>query len=410
MPETYGESREAYLKMAGEKWPPEVDIFWTGSRVNNTILATPAHLDWETKLIRRKPFLYQNDKYIRGCYRYHYGAEPLTALAAPYWDGFFERDRLVRGQQPDAAQVHRERDRRGFRLEPRTTPERAVREAVGKLVGPGAWEPLRRFTEGLQYFERFHFPGDLKEPPGPEGRRRAARRFPDMEARLRQAESGLRELLEKHPAAVIYWTDSGRYLNAQRLFVAEIQADSNLRLYREATEQERLARIELGRPATNDTFLAPCDFEGGVLAEIPDALDGPPVPACVLHDIGGFTAATATFSATSLPPSSGNCCSAAVGPAPCRVTVELNEKVLADGTNVFRGSAWDVRRFALPADSLKSDGTRNVLRIRSTPLVEKAWRTPPRALMSEGKADDMRMAIRYGLVAPLAAGNGEKAR
>jgi len=87
----YGESRDDYLKTIGDRWPFEVEVFWTGGHVNNETLETQEHIAWWSGLTKRKPYFWQNSAaYWTRLYRRHYPTDELNSLWKNYWEGLPE--------------------------------------------------------------------------------------------------------------------------------------------------------------------------------------------------------------------------------------------------------------------------------------------------------------------------------
>ena len=375
----YGEPRDPYLRMIGEKWPQEIDICWTGQQVNGMPLAKKIYVEWITRLIGRKPSLWQNSAVTwYRAYYYHYGAEAIKTLRDLYWDGFIEGIQWYgfNSHMPDRCIANA--IAADFMWNPDAyDPEKSVREAARKMVGTEAWALMREFSEQLSFFDRYANKGWIFYTAFNEDitgmNREAASLIDQARTRLAASEKAYNELRKRFPAAIATWTGLGHFLGVQQSFLARIERDPSLRLYRAAAVQRDLARKMKQYDPERDAFLAACNFKGGLLTEIADEFDDDSKRPSHILD-GPMTKCSASFK---LPQGRADeayevLLSARIGPKSSIVTITINGKKVFQGQKPLTELEWGIARATVPKALLKTGKGDNqiVIETKEAPATE----------------------------------------
>jgi len=277
----YGEDRVAYLKMVGAEWPQEIEVFWTGAAVNADALATKEHVKWESDLIKRKPYFWQNcDAYRRHLYRRHHPTDWVT-LSWAYWDGFmdgigwygFNGADLDRFSITETLAADFQWNPQAYCEDGRNSARRSVIETADKFVGPNAWSNMCKVTIPLAAFDPY-FPDSEKVEAEDLARKEAAKNCDMLEAKRNEIYSAFKDVKEMYPASLKAWTCLEGFIGIANM-VDKLKADPKLTLYRAAGKQREEARTKGLYDLDKDIFLAAADFTGGFLQEVSeDALDG----------------------------------------------------------------------------------------------------------------------------------------
>ncbi len=280
----YGEDRDEYLKLVGEKWPQNVGLWWSGEKVNGEPLGKKEHVEWLTSLIKRKPFLWQNNGVTwYAAYFFHYGAEPIDNFKVFYWDGFLEALDFYGLNSDFPERCIANAIAGDFQWNPEAyNAEESVKEAASKFIGPELWGTFQKFCFTLMYFDRFAsaknydwfyngpFHGQAKEK-----QLYAARNIDVMEAKIAEAESLYNKLMELKPAAISGWTGSSHFLGIAQREIPGIKNDKTLEPYRKAPGQRAIAQKSGDYSRDNgDYFLAASNFKGGLLQDVSDGATG----------------------------------------------------------------------------------------------------------------------------------------
>lgn len=355
----YGEPRDDYLKMIGDKWPLEVDVFWSGQQVNGAPLGTKEYVSWITGLIKRKPFLWQNNAISHfHAYKRHYGTDALTAFRTLYWDGFLEAIGWygMNSALPNCYIVNAISS--DFLWNPKAhDPEKAVREAVAKMVGPDAWDTLGRYNRALSAYDRYdpqswyareHFreSKDLLDQD-------AAQNIGMLETEIGEAQEAIKALKDRHPAAVSTWTAFESFVDVPRGYVQQIKANPKLALYRAAVTQQNQAKEAGEYEPDKDRFLAACNFTGAELKEMVDELTDKARPAHVLS--GGISECKAKFDLQSDQVSGPHVLllNARFGEGPIAVSITMNGRKLPQDGKHQGNAGWRTVRWQLPDGTLR---------------------------------------------------------
>jgi len=272
----YGEDREEYLKMIGDQWQPEVEVFWSGRQVNSSTLAVKEHYEWWMGLTKRKPYFWQNcAAYWCHMYRRHYVTDPLDSLWDSYWAGEFDvlgwygfnGGDIPRYAVTDTISADFQWNPQAYSKDKHESALRSVHEVAEKFIGQGAWPLLKNVTDPLSYFDNF----ECEDPKDTKGQallnQRAAKIYDILEAKRDAVYSSYKTLVERFPVSVSAWSPLGGFLGVAN-YADQIKADPQLRLFRTVVEQRQQAQKAGDFVAERDVFLAAADFEGGWLQEV----------------------------------------------------------------------------------------------------------------------------------------------
>lgn len=374
--QTYGEDRDAYLRMIGERWPPEVEVFWTGRQVNGATLAIKEHFDWWMSLTKRKPYFWQNSvAYWCHVYRRHYPTDPLHSLWQSYWDGQFDvlgwygfnGGDIARYCVTDTICADFQWNPQAYVKDKHESARRSAREAAEKFVGTDSWPLLEKVTEPLSYFDRY-FVDDPRDQKGQTALdQKAAANYDVLEAKRAEAQAALKELKDKFPASVKAWTALEGFV-AVANYADTIKANPSLRLYRAAVEQREKARKAGDYDPAHDVFLAAADFVGGLLKEVlVNELDEKVFePACTLNS--ELRVASADFWLTQ-PQAAGThelCIRARKNETAERLTLLLNGKTFFDDKAPFDELESTVARFTVPPGLLMAENNTLTVKLTAT--------------------------------------------
>ncbi len=212
---SYGEDREEYLRMIGDRWPLEVDVFWSGRQVNATTLATREHYEWWSGLTKRKPYRWQNcAAYWCHLARRHYPTDPLDSLWQNDWDGQFDvlgwygfnGGDIPRYCVTDTLSGDFQWNPEAYGKEKKASALRSIRETAEKFIGAGSWPLLVAVTTPLSAFDEF-YTGETRDP----AKRRAidqaaARAYDTLNARRNETMAALKALEARYPAGLKHWS------------------------------------------------------------------------------------------------------------------------------------------------------------------------------------------------------------
>ena len=372
---SYGEDRDAYLRAIGEKWPEEADVFWTGDRVNGTPLATKDQLEWITSRIGRKPWFWQNSAVTwNRAYFYHYGAEPINTLKQMYWDGFLEALGWYGFNSDFPMRCIANAVSADFQWNPDAyDPDKSVKEAARKFIGPSAWKAVQKFSDTLSYFDRFasskNYGWMINGPfhnKADEMWQYAARNIDVLEVNIAEAEALYKEMLDLNKAAIEHWTGSAHFLNVAKNVFTRAMNNKDLAAYRKAPAQRAVAHNAGDYSATNnDYFLAASNFRKGLLCDVTH--DVPAGAAAAVHPAHVLTAAKPEAEAVQwlwkddLADRFELRVSASKGADAGNVVITLNGKELFNAPSPFIAGAPSTISAAIPGGVLKEKD--NILKI-----------------------------------------------
>lgn len=372
---TYPESREEYLAALGERLPPEIGIFWTGGRVK-TGEKSKESVEWFSKLIRRKPLLFQNTTGVNHAYYLHYFTDPVPAWRDWHYEGFFDDidTYMPNVGFPDSAAS--QLTCADFLWNPKAyNPERSVEEAVKKLCGPESYAALAALNTQLSYFDQF----DARVSPN------AARNLPAMEQAMAEVDRLWAEAQAVHPAAVEQWCGMAWAIQLQKNFLAEVKKNPDLATFaKNADESRALAVREVKFNPDKDLFLSAYDFVGGASAQyyatrcekrLATWVYGARSPKGVMR--AGFTVDPWPAAADYHLILSGQ--DNDRGPK-CRIRIRVNDKTVFEGENPFVRQGWSTHTFTLPGAALTRSSTLTIQNIEDADITSG----PPYFMLNYG--------------------------
>lgn len=346
----YGESREEYLRAVGERVPKEVLISWTGPRVKSSV-QKPEHAQWITKLTKRKPAFWHNFYGYRTGHR-HYDTDPIAAWRDWYYDSFFDDLALY---SLNTAKVLLNMtlfdclwNRRGY------DPQRSIREAGKKIVGPEAYPKLVQFYEILASTEAYGF----REPTA-----LAARNVDDVKTKTEELRRAHAELEAAAPAGTLKWTQVGLYLELRERYLKKLLSNPNLAELTRADERVRqLVADETGADPATDIILTPNDVR---VKRPPRYYSWRTVKRRFVTWINGQRSGSHRIDATfrlKEPPTSDwelvVCGLDHNSKPPCRIKITANGQTVFEGENPFLSTKWKIHTFAVPGQFLKDNDNR----------------------------------------------------
>jgi len=390
VPPWYGESRDDYLRAIGEHWQPEIDIFWTGTEVSS-VMATKGEVAWVTGLIKRKPFFWQNS--VIACpalYWTHDGATPVKAFRDNNWDGFL--DSLGSFGLNSRMPVILNAISADYAWNPKAyDPERSVREAASKMMGPEAWPTLQKMGYWLNCLWPFYSEGRCVNV-GPEEKKRAAMSLDWIEKFVSEGKVAMDNLEKGFPAATKYWgVDWRKFFYIHQCMVDNIKNDPKLAPYRAAIAQKAKAKAAGEFENDNDGFYGACQFTGGLLTEYSDPLSQEKNTVQALAD-ASKTGCTLQFG---VGPSENAgkphlvLLNARLGDRPSKVVITVNGRKVFDGDKPFNSQDWATVRVSLPGEWVKAGV--NVMAVTFRDAGGDANEVP-------SSPGDYRMMIRYAVV------------
>ena len=355
----YPEPRDAYLSAIGERLPKEIGVIWTGPRVKSTTIET-ADLDWITSILKRKPTYWQNGVGIGyGGYWWHYGTEPIPAFRDWYGELFFEGlDGYMRyaNLPSDCISLIAQADylwnRKAY------DPERSIRDAAGKVVGPEHVPMLAALTEALRVFDIYGMavsPASVRDAPVIAGKRVAL-------------ETAWANLMASPAApAVRTWSKLESIVAIHRRFAQRVESTKELKGFEAAQLKIRqLAEQEAGYGEGAGFLLTPHDFLGGFPAKTYGHQCEPRLATWIYGARTRFGKMNATWPLPAPPEHdyelilSGQNHDA---PDACRIRIRVNGHPVFEGPNPFVRGGWSRQTFPVEGQLLR-DG-RNTLTIEN---------------------------------------------
>jgi len=374
---SYPEDRDAYLFKIGREWPAEVEVFWSGDRVNSQTTATTAHVDWITERIRRKPYKWVNCLGFAWHYARRYYPTDSVNFGETCWDGWEDRigwygfnstfPNLYIG---NLVSLDFQWNVRGYLAGKEAEVERARRESIEKMVGSGAYPVVRNLTRPLIYFDQYLQPLWRNEEETLRRRQRAARRYEELEAKRDAVFMALDELKNKYPAGLETWTELERFSQAA-LLVDSVKQDSTLKIHLLASLQRKAATAAKEFDATRDIFISTSHFVNGNVCPhtidnyVANEIDDVKTFGLHLSGIPSTPPAVAIFEANAKHTTTQYALHVKARKArPSQCTILVNDKMVRDGPNPFAAERSSLLVCDLPVGILVA-GLSNRLEIRS---------------------------------------------
>ena len=348
-PALYPEPRHDYLVALGQRLPQDIEIFWTGPSVKSGRV-TPDMVDWITERLQRRPVYWQNGFAMPHMFLYHYVTDPIPILKEWFYDGFLQHvdaymfNSMMPGYAAAAAACG------DYCWNPGAhDPERSIKDAATKLVGPDTYPALVALTQSLCYFDKF----GLRRTPG------AAQQLPVMTAKLATVNAVWKEIEEnRNIAAVDKWTSMRRHVDQVNGFHDRLKRSPDLAAYRQdAGESLQHAAAETGFTEGAGTFLSAYDFTGGYGPSHYANRCEKRLATWIYASRSANPKMEASFRVEPFPPATDYelvvCAQDDDADAKCDVRITVNDTTVFEGENPHVRFGWDVHTFRLPAAALQ---------------------------------------------------------
>lgn len=349
----YPEDREEYLASLAKMLDSEIDVYWTGPRVKG-IKKEPYQAAWYTKLVGRKPYIFQNGTGPHNRLGYIVDATDWNGWHYP---GFFEKEiagfHKNSSTPSECCQITTLGDClwnvKGY------DPERSVRRGVGQLLGEKMYDILAPGLPALAYFDKYKY-GKVTEEVQNES-------VDDLEAKVSLAEDCWQKAVAYNPAVTEYGAYATGIGWAKRILMAAMNPAENAKYKQQITACRRFAVKEVGVSAgKGDLFRSPVDIVGGEVEEA-SGEDGsnlcPKRFATVLRGGGTkFNALTLRFECDPFP-ASGDYMLYLCGmddelPAKNKIRIKVNDTKVFEGDPGFENAtAYKVSKFTIPFETMK---------------------------------------------------------
>ena len=347
-PEWYGEPIEPYLKKLGEL-PPSIEIQWTGPRVKSAVVKKE-HVEWVTRLIRRKPVYWQNCWNTAHPGYEHYVAEPLECWREWYYDGFLQDIECHTYNCSFPAAMTLVATIADYCWNPKAyDPRRSAEEATKKLFGPRCYEALEGLARELSYYDQF---GYNVSPI-------AAKSLNDLTAHLKEV-NRLWDLANTQSEALGAFSSLGAAVRRANDFVEKVKANRGLADASALVEEIRRDAVsETKLNEKRDLFLSPYEFLGGLGPRAYSSKCPKRVALWMYGAESNLNAAKLKFPINPFPAASDYEFILSGQDddleKPCGIRVSLNGKVLFEGGSPFVRNGWSQHTFKLPAADLKAE-------------------------------------------------------
>lgn len=399
----YGESRDEYLFELGQRIPQDTGIFWTGHSVISGII-TREQMEWYSKRINRKPWIFQNTVGSPHILHMHYAGDPIPGFKEWYYDGFLQ-DIAGYFLPGDAVTQIILSD---YLWNPQAyDPSRSVKEAIGTLLGPETYQSLLALNKKLSELDKY----GLRVSPG------AAKNISEIRNILIEAESIWQECLLFHPESVKRWAAMGDILSLQKRFLERLESHSDLSAFADAAEKVReIAVKEAAFDINNDVFLSPYDFLGGGGATEYGYRCERRLATWVYGARTNLNCMKTTFRLEGGPTSDYLLIISGQDDEDknkCRIKITINNNTIFEGENPFVQFGWSQHKFPVKGVFLKEGG--NTLSICN--LEDSSSTSGPPffilnyAVLKTGLSDSTVMPVTEKVVRPIVtAGNDIPAR
>ena len=358
---TYAESREEYLAAIGERLPKDIGIFWTGGRVK-TGRKSRESVEWYSRLIRRKPLLFQNTTGTEHAYYFHYFTDPIPAWRDWHYEGFFDDIDTFMANVSFPSNMASQLTLADFLWNPKAyDPDRSVEEAVKKLCGVETFPLLVALNKELSYFDQF----DNRVTPN------AARSVPAMETALAECERLWGQAQAAHPGAVEQWCGMGWCIHVQKTFVETLKAKPDLSKFaKKVEESSQQAAKECRFDAAKDTFLSAYDFTGGHPGQ-DYATHCEKRLATWIYGARTNKHELRTSFVVDPWPAAADYQLIISGQSDdlerkCRIRIRVNDKTVFEGGNPFVRRGWSTNSFTIPGGALKRNSMLTIQNIEDS--------------------------------------------
>ena len=346
----YPEGRDPYLKSLAEELDPAIEVYWTGPRVKSYKFE-PYQIDWYTKLIGRKPYLFQNG--IGWHNLLHYTVDEID-WPKMYFDGCltdglaaYHLNAHTPGDCPRIASLAD-----ALWNIPAFNAERGVKRGVQQIMGEKAYDLLAPGEPAHYYFDKWRY--------GAADDRVLDVDFDDLERKLATIETcWSNELAYARANGYPIYGDYGRGVDFARKIVGYARNPPNLAkkfrvLVSDAKElATREAKFD---EKAGDIFRSPADMSGGrvfCLKRNPADADERGTLVRGLRPAGSKLAAvTFSFECDPFPPEGDYRLVLSLQGEPGPLRVSVNGTTVSE-SNSGISPAFSRKEFTLPVSALK---------------------------------------------------------
>lgn len=369
----YPDSRVDYLNMTGTL-PEAIDIYWTGPRVQSNIVSRD-DVKWEVNKIKRKPLVFQNGIGTPHAFNYHYVTDPIYNLNKWYYKGYLQdiKAYMLNGGDFDTSDAVVSIADWIWNPE-KFDPEASIKDAVMKLTGPEAYPILKRVNAELSKFDSYLPNVTIKAIINSASLYEASENLENLTA----------ELNKLNGKTIEFWTDiySSRISYVQHFVknIHDLGEDSIIKniIGRENASATMYFAVKDGvfDPNSGDILIEADKFNGGAVltyayenAEAGMLLEDR--PTAIVTGIGTPTSEMSTAFELTKQPLSDSFQLIVSGAddfqdEKCPIRITLNDKVVFEGPNIFSNKKWDIERFDLSTNMLKSNNVLTITNISPT--------------------------------------------
>ncbi|MDD5677388.1 MAG: beta-N-acetylglucosaminidase domain-containing protein [Kiritimatiellae bacterium] len=369
-PHTYPEDREVYLKRIGEAFDPEIDIFWTGPRVQSSVI-TREDVEWMTRLIRRKPWLFQNRGWLPHKYDSSFVTDRITAWKDWRYDGFWK------DVSAPLLNLHANQNMMSLASicdylwnTPAYDAERSVHAAVGTYYGTAAFPLLENMNQALSYFDQYNLPTPA-----------AVKNMAEIERKLAELKTAWEKLLAEAPNKAEIQSLT---VFASRVGFAEQFVNHNLKnaaskgfaKFDEWEKDVRKLAIKEAKLADADILITPSQLAGGNDYVIYASRCEPRFATWINGQQSPNKAMSFGFTCEPFPPQGDYemiICGQedAVEGKSCNIRVSVGDKTVYEGPSGMPKRAWGLKTFTIPAKDMQRNN-----RLTFTNMDDGASRVP----------------------------------
>lgn len=351
VPHPYPEDRETYLKRIGEAFDPEIDIFWTGPRVQSSTI-TQAEVQWITRLIRRKPWLFQNRGWLPHKYDSSFITDRITAWRDWRYEGFWS------DVSAPLLNLHANQNMMSlasisdflWNLQAYDA-ERSVHAAVGTYYGPTAFPLLERMNQALSYFDQY-------EAPTPA----AVKNLPEIERKFAELKAAWEQLLAgaPHKAEIEALTVFASRVGFAEQFVKAVKtaATKGFAQFDEWEKDVQTLATKEAKLTKGDILITPTQLAGGKAYALYATRCEPRFATWINGQQSPNKSMSASFVCEPFPPRGDYeliVCGqedAAEGKS-CQIRISVGDKTVYEGPSGMPKGGWALKRFTISARYLQ---------------------------------------------------------
>jgi len=352
---SYSENRDEYLRTMGKSFPEAIDLYWTGPRVKGC-KTKKEHVEWFSRLTRRKPFIFQNGTGIPHIYLYHYGSDPVYNLDKWYYNGYLSdiKAYFLNGGNMSQSGVLASISQWVWNTS-QFNPEKTIRLAMETLLGAESWPKLVKLNKLLSFFDKYY-----STPVSPHAMLNAK----SILGKGKELSVALKKFKSSVPGAkngIWYEPSSWGATSFVKNVKKAMQSGNMSRFANFAQKSREYAAREAAFDPGKDIFLSAMDFGGGkgpksykykntskkidIQSRFCTWIFGAQSPKSSL---------TAKFEISPFPPS-GDYKLIISGldddsNKKCKIKISLNGRKIYQGENPFDNKNWSRKEFTLPAE------------------------------------------------------------